>query len=157
VLDLAKGASVSLPPAQHRELQGPSQPGPAATGGGSKAGVDLAIIALLAIAALACSAAVRPLPAGSDPHLAELERALTRAGRPPAPDTTLAQLEHRFRGSPDAAAYIRAIRVSRYGGEPQQPTASQRRALRARLAEGLGPTGRLRALWALPPRLGDRA
>ena len=86
-----------------------------------------------------------------DPVVFELERALARSGRPLRGGTTLSGLEHRFRSSPDAAAYIRALRLSRYGAAGDGPTRAQRRALRARLSEGLGATGRLRALWALPP------
>ncbi len=90
----------------------------------------------------------------TDP-LGELERALSRTGRPLRDGTTLAALEHRFRSAPDAAAYIRALRMQRYGGiwpPPSPPTAAQRRALRSELRAGLGLSGRLRALWALPPR-----
>ncbi len=89
--------------------------------------------------------------AAGDPVVYELERALVRSGRPLRPGTTLSELEHRFRSSPDAAGYIRALRLSRYGAAGDGPTRAQRRALRVRLSEGLGATGRLRALWALPP------
>lgn len=95
--------------------------------------------------------ALRP-PAGVEALLAELERALRRTGRPPSPRTTLGQLEHRFHDAPDAAAYVRAIRLARFGGEPPAVTPRQRRALRGELARGLGLSGRLRALFALPPR-----
>jgi transglutaminase-like putative cysteine protease len=84
--------------------------------------------------------------------LVELERALARSGRPVTGTTTLAVLEHRFRGSPRAAAYIRAIRLERYGSAGELPDNRQRRALRAELRSGLGFAGRVRALWALPPR-----
>ena len=87
-----------------------------------------------------------------DRSVAELEAALRRAGRPLATGTTLRQLEQRLGETPDAAAYLRALSASRYGPAPRRPTAAQRRALRRALAEGLGPAGRLRALWALPPR-----
>ena len=68
------------------------------------------------------------------------------------PGTTLRQLEQRLGASPDATAYLRALSASRYGPAPEPPTAAQRRALRRALAQGLGPAGRLRAFWALPPR-----
>jgi protein-glutamine gamma-glutamyltransferase len=84
--------------------------------------------------------------------LAELESALRRAGRPLETGTTLRQLEQRLGASADAAAYLRALSASRYGGTAVTPTPAQRRALRRALAQGLGPAGRLRALWALPPR-----
>jgi hypothetical protein len=92
--------------------------------------------------------AVRP----SDALLPELERALRRAGRPVGSGVTLAALERQLVGSPGAAAYVRVIRVHRYGGERGAPTARQRRAFRASLAGGRGLLGRLRAWWALPPR-----
>ncbi len=88
----------------------------------------------------------------SDALLAELERALARSGRPVSEGVTLATLERRFRTSPDAAAYIRRLRLSRFGSERALPTLTQRRALRAQLRAGLGLGAALRSLWALPPR-----
>jgi LPXTG-motif cell wall-anchored protein len=85
--------------------------------------------------------------------LAELERALARTGRPLQEGITLVSLERRLRSSPDAEAYVRALRMARYGGGSGTPNAQQRRALRRELGRGLGFIGRLRALWALPPRL----
>jgi hypothetical protein len=93
----------------------------------------------------------RPLEPG-ERLVAELERALARSGRPLAGGVTLAALERRLSGSPDAAAYVRALRLQRFGAAAKAPTPAQRRALRAQLRLGLGPLGRLRALWALPPR-----
>jgi transglutaminase-like putative cysteine protease len=87
-----------------------------------------------------------------DRAVAELEAALRRAGRPLETGTTLRQLEQRFGASAEATAYLRALSASRYGATPRLPTAAERRALRRALAQGLGPAGRLRALWALPPR-----
>jgi hypothetical protein len=66
---------------------------------------------------------------------------------------TLAGLERRVRGRAEAEAYIRTIRLIRFGiGGEQIPTLRQRRALRAELRAGLGLGGAVRALWALPPR-----
>jgi protein-glutamine gamma-glutamyltransferase len=48
---------------------------------------------------------------------------------------------------------VRTLRLSRYGGAGGAPTMGQRRALRRELGRGLGFIGRIRALWALPPRL----
>ncbi len=84
--------------------------------------------------------------------LAELERALARSGRPVTDGVTLSAVERRFRTSPEAAAYVRKLRLARYAGESEMPTLGQRRALRAQLRAGLGFAGALRALWALPPR-----
>jgi protein-glutamine gamma-glutamyltransferase len=88
----------------------------------------------------------------SDALLAELERALARSGRPVSEGVTLATLERRFRTSPDAAAYIRTLRLARFGSDRELPTLTQRRALRAQLRAGLGLGAALRSLWALPPR-----
>jgi hypothetical protein len=93
------------------------------------------------------------LPGRPEDLVEELERALARTRRPLAEDVTLAALEHRLHASPDAEAYVRTLRMARYGGRAQVPTAAQRRALRRELARGLGLAGRLRAWWALPPWL----
>ena len=114
----------------------------------------LAAAAVLALAAwLAARLRRRGRTAGSpfDRAVAELDSALRRSGRPAPIGTTLQQLEQRFGGSPDAAAYLRALRAGRYGATAPHPTAAQRRALRRELAAGLGAGGWLRALWALPP------
>ncbi|HEY5318165.1 MAG TPA: transglutaminase-like domain-containing protein [Solirubrobacteraceae bacterium] len=92
-------------------------------------------------------------PPSGDEMLAELERALRRTGVALTPATTLAELERRFRRSAVAAEYVRAIGRARYAGGADPPSTAQRRALRTQLAEGRGAIGRLRALWALPPRL----
>lgn len=105
-------------------------------------------IALLCLTALAWRR--RRVPP-SDVLLLELERALNRSGRPLATGITLAGLEHRLRSSPEAAGYVRALRLARFGGGAEPPSAVQRRALRAHLRAGLGFPGALRALWALPP------
>jgi hypothetical protein len=132
------------------DIPAPSRAG--AGGGGSSVPLILGALALLGALAAVAVLAVKRLQGGhEDPVVSELERALARSGRPLAPGTTLRELEHRFRSSPGAAGYVRALRLERYGGAGEPPTRAQRRALRARLAEGLGPTGRLRALWALPP------
>jgi hypothetical protein len=85
------------------------------------------------------------------PELAELQRALRRSGRHPAPNVTLAKLESLLGGSDAAAAYVRAIRDQRFSREARGPTAAQRRALRRVLGAGLGARGRLIGFWALPP------
>jgi transglutaminase-like putative cysteine protease len=111
-------------------------------------------VALLAVLAWRLVRARRRLGDLSplDRAVAELEAALRRAGRPLPTGTTLRQLEHRLGASSEATAYLRALSASRYGPAPQAPTAAQRKALRRALAQGLGPVGRLRAYWALPPR-----
>jgi hypothetical protein len=119
-----------------------------------------AILAIALVAALAAGAGLvlrrrrrRLRPPSSDELLAELERAMRRSGLALTPATTLAELERRFRRSRQAASYVRAVGRARYADVADPPSATQRRALRAQLAEGRGALGRLRALWALPPRL----
>ncbi len=89
--------------------------------------------------------------AGPADELAELRRALRRSGRDLRPDLTLERLAGRLDGT--AAAYVRSLTGARYGYEAAPPTAAQRAALRRELGAGLGLRGRLRAWWALPPRL----
>ena len=116
------------------------------------AGVVVAVLGLIGLAGVLL--VLRPPPQTPEERLAELERALRRAGRPISAGVTLAGLERRFLSAPGAAAYIRAIRLERFGGARTAPTRAQRRALRATLRSGLGPLGGLRALWALPPQPG---
>jgi hypothetical protein len=114
----------------------------------------LVLPVLLALAALGRLVWILLHPAAtSDQLLAELRRAMARTGRPLSDDVTLAMLERRFADSPAAVGYVRSLRLARYGAVSEPPTAAQRRALRRQLAFGLGAIGRLRALWALPPRL----
>jgi hypothetical protein len=112
------------------------------------AGPAAAVAVALLVALLITT---RPLHS-AEALVRELERALARSGRPLAVDATLAGLERRMGGSPQASAYIRALRLARFGGGHASPTPAQRRALRRELAFGLGPVARARAFWALPPR-----
>ena len=112
----------------------------------------LAVIALAGLVAAAV-AGLRRWRRGAPPALSELERALKRTRRQPAPGTTLHALERAFQQhTPAAAGYVKALRESRYRDEPARPTRAQRRGLRSELGRGGGVTGRLRAWWALPPR-----
>jgi transglutaminase-like putative cysteine protease len=130
----------------------------AAGDGGGTAWWAWALIVMVALVVVALLVVWRRRRRGSAPltpldrAVAELEAALRRAGRPLPPGTTLRQLEQRLGAPAEATAYLRALSASRYGPTPQAPTAAQRRALRRALAQGLGPVGKLRALWALPPR-----
>jgi len=112
--------------------------------------IPLAVLAVVAVVLLALTRTTGEPSA--DEMLAELERALARSGRTIASGVTLVELERRFRTSPDAAAYIRTIRMARFAGDGRAPTTDERRALRAQLRAGLGMGGLLRGLWALPPR-----
>jgi hypothetical protein len=122
-------------------------------GGGPSA--LLALLLVLVLTAIALLARLSLVLGEPDPEqrLAELQRALERSGHPIAEGTTLATLEQRFRGSPAAAAYVRRLRLARFAESRETPSRQQRRALRTELGTGLGPLGRLRALWALPPQL----
>ncbi|MBE2318545.1 transglutaminase domain-containing protein [Solirubrobacter sp. CPCC 204708] len=96
-------------------------------------------------------------PRGATPMdraIAEVEDALRRVGRPVSTGTTLRELERRLgSSSPEVASYLRALASGRYAPVPERPSRSGRRALRRALAQGLGFGGRLRALWAMPPRV----
>jgi transglutaminase-like putative cysteine protease len=111
----------------------------------------LLVVGGLALGAV-IAALIRRWRRGAPPALYELERALRRTRRVPAPGTTLHALESRFAATPAAAGYVRALRESRYRDEPSHPTRAQRRGLRSELGRGAGIIGRLRAWWALPPR-----
>lgn len=142
----------------------PRLPAGAPGGGGGGSRLPLALVLLVALgggfggagALVALRRRRGPAPAVS-PELAELHRALRRTGRPPGPLVTLRSLEERFaRHAPEAAGYVAAVRLARYGGRAAGPTSAQRAALRTELSAGLGWTGRLRAWWALPPAIGRR-
>lgn len=157
VLKDLSGASLGGPGTHglaNQPLTGSARPRHRGRGGGLSAELLAALIVgvgLLAAAALRLRRAAAAETV-SDDRLRELERALGRTGRPLGAAITLAELEHRFRGSPDACGYVRALRLARYRTGGGEPPPGGRRALRAELAAGLGLRGRMRALWALPPR-----
>jgi transglutaminase-like putative cysteine protease len=164
----ARGGHVSLLPALKGSAGGakplapvrkpePLQQGTPVKGAGHGGGAPswlpaAAAVIVVALLVLALRATARFSDPSPDELLDELERALARSRRPAAEGVTLAALERRYRASPDAVAYIRAIRLMRFGEGAKSPTKAQRRALRGQLCAGLGLTGKLRALWALPPR-----
>jgi transglutaminase-like putative cysteine protease len=111
----------------------------------------LVALGLIAVIGLVLARMARLREPTEGELVAELERAMVRCKRPLSDGATLAALEHRFRQAPEAAGYVTALRHMRFAGAGAPPTAGQRRALRAELGAGLGPLGRLRALWALPP------
>ncbi|MBV9816785.1 MAG: transglutaminase domain-containing protein [Solirubrobacterales bacterium] len=124
--------------------------------GGTRAWLLVPAAAGLLLLGLVARALLSPAR-GTDQLLAELRRAMALMGRPLSDEVTLASLERRFADAPAAAGYVRALRLARYGTGGAPPTGTQRRALRRELAFGLGPLGRLWALWALPPRLRSAA
>jgi transglutaminase-like putative cysteine protease len=111
-----------------------------------------ALVLLAALLAVVLRRRRRGDGGGEQDELAELRRALRRSGRPPEPQLTLASLAHRLDGTP-AEGYVRTLAAARYGYAAARPSRDQRAALRRELAAGLGLRGRLRAWWALPPRL----
>jgi protein-glutamine gamma-glutamyltransferase len=147
---------------------GPSSHGLSGTAAGTTAktthhggGIPVAPVIAAAVVLVALAFALRTMLRLSEPTndelIAELERAFARSGRRVRPGTTLAALEQRLRGSPDAEAYVRTIRLSRFAGGTEHPSGTQRRALRSQLRLGLGIPGLVRAFWALPPRFRVRA
>jgi transglutaminase-like putative cysteine protease len=133
------------------------------TGGGTAAGPAASVSAvvfgpIIAVALLLLLLLTR-VRRSQDP-VSELTRAYARTGRPLEVRDTLSGLEVRLAGSPDAAAYVRSLRLARFGpgsiegreGMPLPFSLRGRRALRRALGRGLGPIGRVRAWWALPPR-----
>ena len=128
-----------------------SRPG-APRAGGVSALIVLLIVLVIALILVVLALARRRPPATPEALLAELERAFARCRRPLAGGITLAALERRFADNPDAAGYVRVIRQARFADGMELPSAEQRRAVRSRLARGVGPLGWVRALIALPPR-----
>jgi protein-glutamine gamma-glutamyltransferase len=120
--------------------------------GGTPVAALIALAVVLVLLAVAVRITVRLNDPTNDQLLAELELAFARSGRRMAAGATLAGLEQRLGGSPDAQAYVRTIRLARFAGGSGQPSRAQRRALRSQLRSGLGVIGAVRALWALPPR-----
>jgi transglutaminase-like putative cysteine protease len=162
----ARGGNVSLPALKSSgapERRAPIAPrrdagsGPASTssthshaGSGTSAWLWVGALVLLA-GLLAAARKLLWQGRSTEQLLSEFERALSRTRRPLPPGTTLASMERRLATAPGAAGYVRALRLARYGDAIAPPSAQQRRALRQELARGLGLTGRVRALWALPP------
>src|SRR5205807_5095156 len=79
--------------------------------GGGASPVVLAMLGVLVVLLLlALVAWSRSALLDADSMLDELERALARSGRPISAGVTLAALERRFRTSPGATGYVRALR-----------------------------------------------
>ncbi|HVF78471.1 MAG TPA: transglutaminaseTgpA domain-containing protein [Solirubrobacteraceae bacterium] len=122
--------------------------------------VGLVVGALVIVTALLLLVRRRRIGGASDAHpdaeLAELVRALERSGRVPPAQLTLAALAERYAGTP-AQDYVHVLADARYGYGAGRPTRAQRAALRRELGAGLGRRGRLRAWWALPPKVARRS
>ncbi|MEJ7892568.1 MAG: transglutaminase-like domain-containing protein [Solirubrobacteraceae bacterium] len=152
-------AATNLEPKNPRDVSGADTgagPGAATSddGGSSWPWVGLALAVALVAGAVWAARRAGARAATAHGALAELERALRRAGRAASPSTTLAGLEQRLDTPGDG--YLRALRAARYGSGAQPPSPEQRAAFRRRLAADLGWGGRLRALYALPPTLPRR-
>jgi protein-glutamine gamma-glutamyltransferase len=124
--------------------------GPRQPSGGSFPTVPLLAGTAGLAAMLLAFTAVRAGRRRRDP-LAELECAFARSGQPLDRAVTLASIEARFRSSPQAAAYVRSLRLARFGTGAPSLDAAGRRAVRKELAAGGGSLRRWRALLALPP------
>jgi transglutaminase-like putative cysteine protease len=112
----------------------------------------VALVALIVLSVWLFRRHRRFAAAGWGP-VSELERALRRTRRASGPAATLRQVEAAFVHTPAAAGYVRALREQRFGGRSVAPDGAGRRAVRSELGRGQGVRGRLRAWWALPPRL----
>jgi hypothetical protein len=150
-------AAKAKPQNHHRDVTGGAPSGARGSGptnGGS--GVSGLVIAPAAILALLVLLALLTRARSGEDPVGELTRAFARSGRPLETASTLSGLEQRLTFSPDAARYVRALRLARYGPAPRTADRGSlpggRRALRRALGAGLGPVGRVRAWWALPPR-----
>ncbi len=148
--------------ANRADVPEPAAPAPrAAERGGPGGGGGAPAIALLLGGALVLGLAAAAAWAWRRPRVAitpleELRRALARSGRAAAPPLTLQALERTLAGTPAAQDYVRKLRLERYAGREEAPTREERAALRDDFAAGLGLRGRLRAIWALPPKLPPR-
>jgi hypothetical protein len=154
----AGGIGAAATPGKHGLSRGAGGSGSSPTShrAGSGVGGPLVLAIVLALAAVALLATIRLRDPTAEEVLGELERAFRRCRRPLGSAMTLAALEQRLRGDPDAQAYVRDLRLARFAGVAWQPSGAGRRALRAHLRRGLGLPGRIRALWALPPRVRPR-
>jgi protein-glutamine gamma-glutamyltransferase len=132
--------------------------GGATGGGGDGALIKLPIIGfallMVALTFVRLERRSRVADASVDPELVELVRALRRSGRLPRAGMTLVRLETVLGGEAAAQGYLRAVRRRRFADpDAPPPTREQRSGLRRVLGAGLGPLGRLRGWWALPPRV----
>jgi transglutaminase-like putative cysteine protease len=135
--------------------------GAGSTGGRGAGGSDLPlasgaviVVGLLLGAVAWCAWTLIHLRAarrGPEALLAELERAFVICGRPIAGGATLEALEREVGGDPEAANYVRSIRLARFARGSAAVDPAGRRAMRRVLRDGLGPSGAARALIALPP------
>ncbi len=146
-------------PGQTRRPDGGGAAAPEAAGDGSPLPLAAIVGAALLVAAVGIALALRRRrrsPEGDEDagagQLAELRRALRRSALRPSPQTTLDALARRWRDTP-AEGYVRVLTAARYGYGDGRPSPAQRAALRRQLAAGGGVRGRVRAWWALPPRL----
>jgi transglutaminase-like putative cysteine protease len=142
---------------------GPSSVGGPSSGGSwwvipvALVGMIFAVLGVLSVYAIVHELRLRRDTA-LDAQLAELESALARMGHELPPRTTLAALERRQRRlvGPESARYVGLLRARRYAppGAPgtDPPTRADRAGLRRELASAAGRLGRVRALFALPPR-----
>ncbi|HUE27375.1 MAG TPA: transglutaminase-like domain-containing protein, partial [Solirubrobacteraceae bacterium] len=127
----SSGGSAHATPSTHRtDTRSPARAASAAVrtaspnhGGGLSAIAVAGIVAALVLLAV-LALGTRPL-AGGEAMIAELERAMARTGRPVAGGTTLSAIERRLGSGSAAAAYVRALRMQRFGAGRERPTGDQ--------------------------------
>ena len=141
-------------PRQERGLRATGSAAPPRVRRGSSLVLFIAIAAVLVLAGLGLfvRSLLRPEPTDDELVPSSSGRCRAPGGRSPtgsrSPRSSTASAARRT--PPPTSAHLR---LSRYAGGDGRPTAAQRRALRQQLRYGLGVSGRLRSLWALPPRL----
>jgi hypothetical protein len=159
-LDAIAATVGGAPPTPSRHTARPRRHVAARSGGPAAAaliaGGLLALVTVLIVARwLAGRARLRrSLQADGELAVAELVAAVRRLGYRAPATVTLVQLEGivGLYGGPEAARYLERLRERRYGEERgAAPTLAQRRRLRRGLTAHLGPAGRLRGHWVLPP------
>jgi hypothetical protein len=102
-----------------------------------------------------CSLAVRRRAGARAAAAAELERALRRTRRDPAPGRRCTRSSCvASPRTPAAAGYVRALREQRYGAPRAARRAPSAAACGPSSGRGRRPARRLRAWWALPPEAG---
>src|SRR5205085_10974832 len=87
--------------------------------GGGSSTTAIALGASLAALALAIVVALLAMAREVGDPVGELARAFARTGRPVRTGVTLARVEQRLASWPEAAAYVRSLRLARFASRPQ--------------------------------------
>jgi transglutaminase-like putative cysteine protease len=157
-VDASSSATVTPPPA--KEVPGSPQPTEVGPAGSTDLWLLPGALSLLGAGLLGFvlwrSRSFRRLAPGraTEALLRELESALARTRWPTSGGTTLLSLQQRFSSArmPAAAAYVKALRASRFeAAGPRPPSLRQRRALRRELAARASLDRAARGYLAIPP------